>query len=737
MSRNRSNALPALAAATILIGASLLEPLADGTTTEIAIGLSAPAPEAGELYKAITACRLDEAQEFLTQAASARNGDGTGVPTDSLILGLAAARCKNFSKSLELLRSEPAEGTYGDWRLLALAQSAIELGQYSIATDALDRLRTGYASSPLFERATLSASELAESRGDLVMVAEIARQGRLWQLGDGTSEALEAAAWRAGNELDDPDIRHDAAIELLARHPLRASKLEVIEVFRAEDGSLDWPAFLSPAQLLQRAESLLGATLWEPAMTTLAEVPETKRDWRWYRVSAEALTKAGKGEEALLLLDAMQPRSREQEREHAWGQALAALEVSAPKSGRHLSSVQRRMMRDRAHEHLEAAVALELDRDRARRAYRILFEDALEDEQFEKALENLRRLKALDPEDTTGAGQLWRLGWKQHTDHNYSGAIGYWTELSSLYPRSVYNRSGLYWTALAHEALGNRTRARQLLAEVADVPVTDFYRRHALRRLGGEPAATDAPTEPTEPWPRDPALTRAELLLSMGLHEAALTEIEGLARHVDSRSARALKAIALADAGERRNSIIEIKSVYPLLGTTFQGMVPERARLLYYPLAFDDIIARHSSQNGLDRNLVLAMIRQESAFDPVAKSWAGARGLMQVMPATGREIARRLGLRYTNEQSNDPAFSIQLGTTYYKQVRSMFDNDDELSLAGYNAGPYRIKRLWRQAGTDAELDRFLETLGLEETKSYVKRVLLFADSYERHYPDAG
>jgi len=110
---------------------------------------------------------------------------------------------------------------------------------------------------------------------------------------------------------------------------------------------------------------------------------------------------------------------------------------------------------------------------------------------------------------------------------------------------------------------------------------------------------------------------------------------------------------------------------------------------------------------------------------------------MQVMPATGREIARRLGLKYTQEQSNDPGFSIQLGTTYYKQVRSMFDNDDELSLAGYNAGPYRIKRLWRKAGANAELDRFLETLDLAETRSYVKRVLLFADSYERLYPDAG
>jgi soluble lytic murein transglycosylase len=433
----------------------------------------------------------------------------------------------------------------------------------------------------------------------------------------------------------------------------------------------------------------------------------------------------------------MPVRTRQQESEREWQRALAALEVSSPKSGRQLTATQRQMMRERAHRHLEAVIASNLDGERTRRSFRILFEDALEEDRFELALETLRRLKALDPEDTTGAPQLWRLGWKEHASHNYSGAIGYWAELSSLYPTSTYNRSGLYWTALAHEALGNRARSRQLLAEVAEVPFTDFYRRHALRRLGGDAAAVDAVETLTEPWPRDPALGRAELLLSFGLHQVARTELEALGERVDTRSVRALRALVLAASGERRQSIIEIKNVFPLLGTPFQGLAPDQARFLYYPLVFDDIITRHAKHNGLDPNLVLAMIRQESAFDPSALSWAGARGLMQVMPATGREIARRLGLKYTNEQSNDPGFSVQLGTTYYKQVRSMFGDDDELSLAGYNAGPYRIKRLWRQAGSEAELDHFLETLDLEETKSYVKRVLLFADSYQRLYPSAG
>lgn len=744
--RDRSNFLPAVAAATVLIGVSLLEPLATGTTTagpgpgQMGNPNTSPFVEPDiALAEAVAGCDLSGAEAALEQVrkelpAASRSED---FPSDRLVLGLAAERCQQYSKSLELLRAQPAEGRYGDWHLLALARSAIELGQYPAASAALERFRADHSSSPLFESAILTASRLAELRGDLATVAEITRQSRHWQIGAETSDMLEVAAWNAGIELDDPGIRRAAAIELLSQHPLRASELGVIEEFRARDGSLDWLEFLSPERMVRRAESLMSTGLLDSALATLSEVDERARDASWHLVSAQALTASGRGEEALSLLDEMKPGTRAQASEREWQRALAALEVSSPKAGRQLNAVQRQMMRDRAHRHLETAIARDLDPERTRRAFRILFEDALEDDRFELALETLQRLKKLDPEDTTGARQLWRLGWKEHNDHNYSGAIGYWTELSSLYPRSSYNRSGLYWTALAHQSLGNTARSRQLLEEVAEVPFTDFYRRHAQRRLGSAIPEPDTSQTPTEPWPRDPALARAELLFSLGLNEASLVEIEALSPHVDRRSRRALKAQVLAASGERRESIIEIKSVFPLLGTPFQGMVPEHARFLYYPVAFDDIVFRHAAENNLDRNLVLAMIRQESAFDPRALSWAGARGLMQVMPATGREIARRLGLRYTKEHSNDPAFSIQLGTAYYKQVRSMFDDDDELSLAGYNAGPYRIKRLWRQAGINAELDHFLETLNLAETRSYVKRVLLFSDSYERLYSGAG
>lgn len=737
MRRFRFTLLPAFAAATSLVGASLLEPLARGGDSQLPDRLdsSADVARSEELAKAIRSCDLDGANDLLESIGTDAGGYGGTEP--HLILGLAAEGCGRYSAGLEDLRAVPDGAAFEDWRLLGVARSAIALGQYSVAESALDTLREEHPSSPLAEQGILAAAQLSRERGDLAAVVDLVHRSRSWSMTSENAETLRVAGWESGVELGDPELRQTAAIDLLVEHPITASKLKVIEEFRAHDGSLDWPSIMTGEQLIRRAERLREVGLLESALSTLEDVPLERRGWDWRLVSADVLTASRRGEDALAILDGASPDSLSEASDLEWRRAFAALEVSRARPGRQLNFQQRQMMRARAHEHLAEVIRLGRHPERSVRALRLQFEDALDSDEFEESLSILRRLKALDPGDTSGASHLWKHGWKQYQQRNHSGAIGYWTELAELYPTSSYNRSGLYWTARAQGILGNRARARALLETVADVPFTDFYRRQALRRLGREATATldAAPATPTEPWPRDPVFRRAELLTALGLDEAALIEVNALDRS-ESRPARALRSSILSAAGEWRQSIIEIKGVFPVLGSSYQGMAPDRAQFLYYPLAFDSIIEQNAERNGLDRNLVLAMIRQESAFDARAHSRAGARGLMQVMPSTGREIARRLGLRYSKERLSDPSFSVRLGTTYYKQVRSMFGNDEELALAGYNAGPYRIKRLWRQAGANAEVDRFLETLTLEETKSYVKRVLLFADSYRRLYADA-
>jgi soluble lytic murein transglycosylase len=165
--------------------------------------------------------------------------------------------------------------------------------------------------------------------------------------------------------------------------------------------------------------------------------------------------------------------------------------------------------------------------------------------------------------------------------------------------------------------------------------------------------------------------------------------------------------------------------------------VPERALALYYPLDFRATVEEAARREQLDPAVVFGMIHQESGFDAAAKSRSGARGLMQLMPGTGKEVAKRLGLAYSTARLNDPGYSVRLGTTYFRQVLDRFDGRVELALAGYNGGPGRISRLWQAAGPRPELDRFLEGLSVTESRIYVKRILVLADSYRSLYPDLG
>jgi soluble lytic murein transglycosylase len=189
--------------------------------------------------------------------------------------------------------------------------------------------------------------------------------------------------------------------------------------------------------------------------------------------------------------------------------------------------------------------------------------------------------------------------------------------------------------------------------------------------------------------------------------------------------------------GKRRGSIALLREAFPALGGPQQSSVPEEILRAYYPLDYEDTIRAAAAANGLPAWLVAGIIRQESAFDPRATSPVGASGLMQLMPATAREMAGRLDASYPADGLYDPEFSIALGSAYLAQLIKMFDGNVELALAGYNGGPNRIRRMWNEAGPTPELDDFVENMDLDESRDYVKRILVLADSYRQLYPAAG
>lgn len=666
-------------------------------------------------------------------------GKGEEAAFARLVTGFYAHACEQVGQAEErLFAAQDPDGLLEDWRLYVLSDAAEARGHTLLAQASLAKLLGDYPHSPLRPRAFARAAELAwqhqEPANALALVAQARRE--MTAAGpEGTR--LETLAWEIGTKRGDEAIRREAAKRLLADSPAAAAELGVAEIFRRADGELPWAEILVPGQLKSRARALLDIKLDSSALVVLDAAAPRDRDLDWALLKAEALTRMNRGFEALSLLSGQTAEGPEKTAALEWGRAQAAAEVATARSGRTMPTAERRQYKARSHVHLRKVGQLGAhagNAELATKALRSLYKDLADDERFEESIEVLRQLRRIDPRDTTGAAHLWQRGWREYGRGNYSGAVGYWTELYSLYPNDSAGRRGRYWTGRAFEALGETERGQQIYREVATADTTDFYRKNALTRLRGKAPAVDE--RGSEPWPVDPALGRARLLTDLGLEQLAISEMELAGADADPRAAKALKALIQSRHGERRQSMLTIREAFPALGGPHQATLPGDALRLYYPVDHEDTIRTWAGKNQLPLHLVYGIIRQESAFDTQAQSWAGARGLMQLMPATARELAGKAGLAYSHEKLSDPAYNVRLGTTYFSQVLNMFDHNVELALAGYNGGPYRIKRLWKEAGS-RELDRFLESLNIEESKTYVKRILVLSDSYRQLYPQPG
>ncbi|MEN8107472.1 MAG: transglycosylase SLT domain-containing protein [Pseudomonadota bacterium] len=149
-----------------------------------------------------------------------------------------------------------------------------------------------------------------------------------------------------------------------------------------------------------------------------------------------------------------------------------------------------------------------------------------------------------------------------------------------------------------------------------------------------------------------------------------------------------------------------------------------------FPLEHADSVHRYARDNDLDPGVVFAVIRQESAFNPEARSPAGARGLMQLMPKTGRQTARRNRIPYSSATSlYDSDRNIRIGSSYLRQVMQRFGDNTVLAAAAYNAGPHRVLRWLPETGGMAA-SNWVANIPFSETRKYVQRILAYAAIYD-------
>ena len=157
---------------------------------------------------------------------------------------------------------------------------------------------------------------------------------------------------------------------------------------------------------------------------------------------------------------------------------------------------------------------------------------------------------------------------------------------------------------------------------------------------------------------------------------------------------------------------------------------------MIYPLTYWDSIRKNAAARNLDPYVVAALIAQESTFDPKARSVANAWGLMQVIPSTGRRLARSLGIRrFSTTMLTDPEINLRMGTLYFSRLVEQFGGS-YYALASYNAGESRVVR-WKAERPGIEQDEFIDDIPFPETQNYVKRILGTAEDYRALYSKAG
>ena len=153
---------------------------------------------------------------------------------------------------------------------------------------------------------------------------------------------------------------------------------------------------------------------------------------------------------------------------------------------------------------------------------------------------------------------------------------------------------------------------------------------------------------------------------------------------------------------------------------------------MIFPVDFWPLLQKYAKQRNLDPYLVAALVAQESNFDPVVRSHANAYGLMQILPSTGRQYARKLGVRpFSTRRLTEAEVNVRLGTQIFADSIRKFGGV-HFALAAYNAGDSRVAR-WQREKPGLPQDEFIDDIPFPETQNYVKRILGTAEDYRYLY----
>src|SRR5690606_17889999 len=284
---------------------------------------------------------------------------------------------------------------------------------------------------------------------------------------------------------------------------------------------------------------------------------------------------------------------------------------------------------------------------------------------------------------------------------------------------------------------GRKARAREAYAAAIAADPVSYYAVRAADRLEVDPLERVL-AEP-RPWvglASDPQLAtdvlrRMDALERVGLREERGEELAAALRNFEHRP---VALLVLAEGLRDRGEPVEAIRLGRRLLEKRDGHWDERLLRVVFPFPFRDLLEAEADRAGVDPMLLAGLVRQESSFRPDARSWVGATGLGQIMPATGRWLAPSVGIRdYDEDLLEVPEVNLRMGAKYLGDLLDRYDGARDLALAGYNAGPGRADRWRRELRHGRDTDAFREAVPFDETRTYIKLVLRNAAIYERLY----
>ena len=369
--------------------------------------------------------------------------------------------------------------------------------------------------------------------------------------------------------------------------------------------------------------------------------------------------------------------------------------------------------------------------------------------EYDQALDAFRELQQRFPNGSRASYAHWKAAWLTLRQGHNDEAKKQFEEQIALYPTSNETSAALYWRGRLAEEDNQPAMARAYYQKLSDRYRNYYYAELGRDRLKKLPESEDATGQYpllervaplsgvekvtlSDPPADDLHVQKAELLGNGGLIDFAVRELQA-ASSDGGNWTLAETAQLYNDTGHYDRAIELMKHSVP---SYFAVEIPSLPRPYWealFPRPYWTDLKRFSETNGLDPYLVASLIRQESEFNPAAVSRANAVGLMQLLPQTGKLVARQEKLkRYTASQLFTPGVNLQLGTRYFRGMVDQFGGSFEYALAAYNAGSDRVEE-WMGQGKYRDQQEFVESIPFTETREYVQAILRNAAVYKQLY----